>query len=78
MSQVGLVQCALFVLDIFLLMFLVTRGSRLGVGETSILSLGPVRSMAGVMWVVLLLKWKGKQMRKLKDMLEYSKKDTRN
>lgn len=49
-----------------------------GVEETSILSLGLVRSMDEMMLKVLPLKWKGRQRRKLRDIQKPSKKDTKN
>ena len=54
------------------------RGFQHGLRETSILSLGLVRSMAGMMSKLLPLKWKVKQMKKFRDMQKFLKKDTKN
>jgi hypothetical protein len=54
------------------------RGFLHGVEEILILSLGLVRSMAEMTSKVLLLRWKGKRRRKLKDMQKFLKKDTKS
>lgn len=54
------------------------RDSQLGAEEISIPSSGPVKSMAAMILRVLLLKWKEKQRRKLKDTRRFLKKDTKS
>ena len=63
---------------VLILLFGELRDFHHGAGRILILLLGPVKSMAEMILKVLLLRWKEKQKRKLKDMRKSSKKDTRN
>lgn len=63
---------------VLILVFCLHRDFHHGAEKILTLSSGHVKNMAEMILQVLLLRWKERQKKKLKDMQKFSKSDTRN